>query len=289
MKTQQLSLLLLLCAVLVTTSCAQREGSINSYFGQGIRFETIDKHLKNEMERLKIPGMSIALIEGGKVVHHRNFGYANREENLLVTDQTIFEAASLSKPLFAYFVMKYVESGKLDLDKPLYQYLPYPDIAQDERYQQITARMVLSHRSGFPNWRSDLPDDQLVIQFDPGTDFFYSGEGYQYLAMVLKALDQTTWEGLEDNFQSFVAQPLGLEHTVFIQDEYTRIHKAEPYDENGEWISPERDYDSLFRYEFRAPASVHSEPIDFSKWLIAMGNRENLPASLYDEMWKVHS
>ena len=270
-------------------SCGKKENSVESYIGFDIPKSTVDQYLEEQMKARNIPGMSIALFEDGKIVHHKTFGYANWQDSVKVNDQTIFEAASLSKPMFAYFVMKYVDEGKLDLDKPLYEYLPYPDIAHDERYKQITARMVLSHRSGFPNWRNDLPDKRLVIQFDPGTDFFYSGEGYMYLSKVLKHIDQTDWEGLERSFQAKVAQPLGLEHTVFIQDDYSIRHKAEPYDENGQWVSPERDYDSLFRYQFRAPASVHTEAIDFSKWLIALSNREGLSAASYQEMWKVHS
>ncbi|MEO0584514.1 MAG: serine hydrolase domain-containing protein, partial [Bacteroidota bacterium] len=182
-----------------------------------------------------------------------------------------------------------VEEGKLDLDQPLYTYLPYPDIAYDERYKQITARMVLCHRTGFPNWRSDHPENKLFLKFDPGTDFNYSGEGYQYLAKVLKHIEGTDWEGLEARFQEKVAQPFGLQHTVFIQDAYAMAHKAEGYDEQGAWISPERDRDSVVRYQFVAPASIHTESLDFSKWMIAMMNKEGLSPEGFQEMWKVHT
>ncbi|MEL6917146.1 MAG: serine hydrolase domain-containing protein [Bacteroidota bacterium] len=270
-------------------SCSQTEDHIDSYIGFGIEKKVVDRHLENQMEQLNIPGMSIAFINNGKIVHHKTFGYANLNDSIKVTQQTIFEAASLSKPVFAYFVMKYVEEGKIDLDVPLYRYLPYPDIAHDDRYKKITARMVLSHRTGFPNWRSDGPENKLFIQFEPGTDYSYSGEGYQYLAKVLKHIEQTDWEGLEKAFQSKVAIPLGMEHTVFIQDDYSKRHKAEPYDENGEWIGPERDVDSLFRYQFRAPASIHSEPLDFSKWLIALMENQGLEQRSFDELYNVHS
>ncbi|MEL7118309.1 MAG: serine hydrolase domain-containing protein [Bacteroidota bacterium] len=270
-------------------SCADKKNVINSYIGFDIPKEMIDTHLESEMNRLNIPGMSIAFINDGKVVHHKTFGYANLQDEIPVTEKTIFEGASISKPIFAYFVMKYVEEGKLDLDTPLYTYLPYPDIAHDGRYKQITARMVLSHRTGFPNWRSDLPDDKLILKFDPGTDYFYSGEGYQYLAMVLKHIDQTNWEGLEESFQKKVARPFGMKHTVFIQDDYSKANKAEPYDEDGEWVSPEKDVDSIFRYQFRAPASIHSEALDFSMWLLAMSEKKGLKQESYDELFKVHS
>ena len=281
-------ILLALCFALCI-SC-QHEDHIDSYLGfDSMSKESLDQYLEDKMKEFDVPGMSIAFINDGEVVYHRVMGYAFKEKKIPVTNATIFEGASMSKSVFAYFVMKYVDEGKLDLDKPLYEYLPYEDIAHDERYKKITARMVLSHRTGFPNWREDRSDDQLVINFDPGTDYMYSGEGYMYLSKVLKEIDQTDWEGLEASFQNKVAKPLGMKHTVFIQDDYAKANKAEPYDEKGIWISPERDWDSINRYQFRAPASIHSEAIDFSKWMIALSNEEGLSKNSFKELYTVHS
>ncbi len=269
-------------------SCSSKN-TIDSYIGFDISKESIDYYLNQKMEDLDIPGISIAFINNGKVVYHTTKGFSNKQKQLPVTNKTIFEAASLSKPLFTYFVMKYVEEGKLDLDKPLFQYLPYPDIENDDRYKKITARMVLSHRSGFPNWRSDYKENKLFIQFEPGTTYFYSGEGYQYLAKVLKHIENTDWNGLELKFQEKVAQPIGMKHTVFIQDTYAKENKAAPYDENGQWIKEKNDPQRLLRQQFVAPASAHSESIDFSKWLIALMNKKGLKTATYNEMFKPHS
>lgn len=289
-KTKHLGLLLISPIFLFLLSCSgSQDQKVDSFLGFDVSVESLDKFLTDKMEEYDMPGLTVAFINEGKVVHNNVFGYANREKGILVTEKTIFEAASLSKSVFAHFVMTYVEAGKLDLDKPLYEYMPYPDIAHDERYKKITARMVLSHRSGFPNWRTDYEKGELFIQFDPGTDYSYSGEGYQYLAKVLKHIDQTDWEGLEANFQRLIAQPMGLEHTVFIQDEFAKTHKAEPYDEDGQWISPEQDVDSLTRYQFVAPASIHSESLDFSKWMISLMNKEILTEASYEELYKNHS
>ncbi|MEM6686683.1 MAG: serine hydrolase domain-containing protein [Bacteroidota bacterium] len=280
---------IILILSIVFQSCTKSVDAVDSYFGFDIPKDSLQSYLQNKMESLNIPGMSFAMINEGEVVYHETFGYANVAEKIPVSDKTIFEAASLSKPVFAFFVMKYVEEGKLDLDKPLYEYLPYPDIAHDERYKKITARMVLSHRTGFPNWRGDTPENKLHIKFEPGTDYFYSGEGYQYLAKVLKHIEDTDWEGLEQQFQEKIAAPFGMEHTVFIQDAYSIANKAEPYDDDGKWINPERDRDSIVRYQFVAPASLHSEAIDFSKWMIAVMNHEGLQQQSYAELFKVHS
>ncbi|MGS2764109.1 serine hydrolase domain-containing protein [Sinomicrobium sp. M5D2P9] len=252
--------------------------------------DSLNTFIRARMHDWNIPGLSIAVINNSEVVYHQTFGYADLEKQLPITETTIFEGASISKSVFAFFVMQYVEEGKLDLDKPLYEYLPYPDIAYDERYKKITARMVLSHRSGFPNWRENEEDKKLKIKFEPGTDYEYSGEGYQYLAMVLKHIEGTDWNDLEKAFQDKVAKPIGMKHTVFIQTPYTRKHKAEPYDGEGKPI----DWKNNYWYKkddgrFVAPASIHTEPLDFSKWMIAVMNRKVLSGTSYEELFKHHS
>ena len=247
--------------------------------------DSIDNYIKAKMQELNIPGLSFSIINNGEVAYHNTYGYANVERNTLVNSETIFEAASISKSMFAYLVIKYVEEGKLDLDKPLFKYLPYTDIAYDERYKKITARMVLSHKSGFPNWRENEEDKKLKIKFEPGTSFEYSGEGYQYLAMVLKEIEGGDWNLLEKSFQDKVAKPLGMTNTVFIQNKITRRLKAEPYDKNGDWI----DWKNNYWYKkdngvFVAPSSLHTQSLDFSKWMIDLMENEHLSESSYNEL-----
>lgn len=260
------------------------DGGIKDYFETNRSTIEFDDFLESKMDSLNIPGLSFALINDGEVVHHKTLGYADLEAGKPVTDSTIFEGASISKSVFAFFVMTYVEEGKLDLDRPLYEYLPYPDIADDERYKKITARMVLSHRSGFPNWRFNELDGKLKIYFEPGTGYKYSGEGYQYLAKVLREIEGTDWEGLEDIFQQKIAESLNLHHTVFLQTPFTKTHKAIPYDEDGSRMMPPMD-----NREFGAAYSIHTEPLDFSKWMIAVMNNELLAEESYAELFKRHS
>jgi CubicO group peptidase (beta-lactamase class C family) len=275
----------LVCFLFLFAGCATKnDDDIESHIGLGsISKDAIDNFLASKMEKLKIPGLSIAVINKGKVVHQKTMGYADVEEKLPITRETIFEGASLSKSVFAFFVMTYVEEGRLSLDKPLYEYLPYDDIDHDDRYKKITARMVLSHRSGFPNWRRDEADGNLKIKFEPGTQYHYSGEGYQYLAMVLRHIEGTDWAGLEAAFQNRVAKPLGLENTVFIQTPYTREYKAQAYDEEGKRIG------GIDNSEFGAGYSIHSESIDFSKWMIAVMDQEHLSKESYAELLKSHA
>lgn len=264
--------------------------TIKSNFGTSLSQSATDDFIDAQMESLNMPALSIAIINDGEVVYHRVKGYADKERKILADNNSIFEGASISKSVFGFFVMTFVEDGMLDLDKPLYEYLPNPDIAHDERYKKITARIALSHRSGFPNWRDDYPDKKLFIQFEPGTDYHYSGEGYQYLAEVLKHLLDTNWAGLEAEFQKRVAIPFNMEHTKFIKDDYIREHKVQPYDKNGNWI--DKDADPWWRSRdsvFVAPTTIHSEAIDFSKWMIAMMNEQGLSKKGFEELYKPHS
>jgi len=185
MKGNLQRLFILFFLTIPITSC-HSQNKIKNLKAFDVPIDSINIFLKARMDSLNIPGLSIAIINNSKVVYRQTFGYANLEKKIPVTNKTIFEGASISKSVFAFFAMKHVEEGKLDLDKPLYEYLPYPDIEYDERYKKITARIVLSHRSGFPNWRENEKDKKLKIKFEPGTAYEYSGEGYQYLAMVLK-------------------------------------------------------------------------------------------------------
>jgi CubicO group peptidase (beta-lactamase class C family) len=271
------------------TSCASAT-TVQSYIGFPIQRENLTQHITQELERHKIPGASFALINEGKVVYYKTFGYANREDRIGVGDSTIFECASLSKSVFAMFVMTFVERGDLKLDTPLYTYLPHPDLSNDERSKLITARMILSHRSGLPNWRELMKDSVLNIKFTPGTDYRYSGEGFQYLAMVLKHISKTDDVGLELLFEERIAKPLGLKRTVFIQTPTTRSNKATPYKSNGNPVDWRRNYWFLKEDgKFFAPSSLHSEVQEFARWMQAIMNREILTKASYDELFTPHS
>lgn len=276
---------------LILVSCTSKKtSSVNSYIGFDISTGALESYLDSKMKALNIPGLSFTMINDGNVVYRYNKGYSDVEHKTLVSNTTIFEGASISKSVFAFFVMTFVEEGKLDIDTPLYKYFPYPDIAYDERYKLITARMVLSHRSGFPNWREHEEDKRLKLLFDPDSEYGYSGEGYQYLALVLKEIEKTDWDGLERIFQEKIAIPLKMKHSVFIQNPYTRQHKAEPYDEKGNWIDWKNDY--WFQKEdnvFYAASSLHTNPNDFSKWMITVMNKNGVSKKSYEELLKPHS
>lgn len=110
-----------------------------------------------------VSGMSLAVVKGDSIYWSSGFGTINDSIQTPVKKNTVFEAASMSKPLFAYIVLRLVDRGEFDLDQPLYQLLEHPFI-NDERYRKITGRMVLTHSTGLPNWGND----PLKLKFDPG-------------------------------------------------------------------------------------------------------------------------
>jgi CubicO group peptidase (beta-lactamase class C family) len=255
---------------------------IKTISGKNLTDEKMDQFIKTTMDSLKMPGLSVAVINNGKIVYHRALGVTDQHTGKRIDGNTLFEAASMSKPVFAYFVMKMTDKDVLDLDKPLYQYLPYPDIAQDERYKRITARMVLSHTSGFPNWRAMNEDKNLDIKFTPGTQFSYSGEGYDYLAKVIASLTNTTLKNLDGLFQKEVAVPLELKHFYFPGNEYLDTHLAHPHAGDSVTLIDE----SWDRTLLNAAGGLRTESVDYARFLIAVMNDQNLKKETARDMLK---
>jgi CubicO group peptidase (beta-lactamase class C family) len=274
---------------LLFTICFFSFGQIKNLDGEKIKSIELDKFIKRQMDSLQMPGLSIAIINNGKIVYHKALGVTNVDTRIQLNEQSIFEAASLSKTVFAYFVMKMVDKRLLNLDTPLYKYMPYPDIEKDERYKAITARMVLSHQTGFPNWRynTDLADSSLHIKrgdlylkFAPGTKFSYSGEGYLYLAKVIAHLSNRTLQNLDPLFQQEVALPLKMLHASFTGSTYISQHKVSGH-ENGK-VS----YKQIDSSYFNPASSLHSDAISYAQFLIGMMNGKGLSKKGYDELLK---
>ena len=253
--------------------------------GNEISIVEMDRYLKAQMDSLRIPGMSIAIINDAKIVYHRTLGVTNVDTKEKVTDETIFDAGSMGKPLFAYLVMKMVDKGILNLDQPLYTYLPYPDIAYDERYKLITARMVLCHTSGFVNWRFYNEDNKLDIKFTPGTSFGYSGEGFEYLANVVAHLNNIPKNGLQDLFEKEVAGPLGMQYAYYIWNDYLEKHRANGH-VNGKVLITDWGT-SAKNPNFFAAYSLQTEAKSYANFVIAMMKEEGLKKTTFDEMLKV--
>jgi CubicO group peptidase (beta-lactamase class C family) len=132
----------------------------------------------------KMPAVSIAIVRDGQLAWRRAFGVKDTGTNEVVDTESVFAACSDTKPVFAYGVLKLCEKGLLNLDTPLTKYTSRR-VTADPRVELITARHVLSHTTGFPNWRQEK---DLPIQFTPGSKYQYSGEGFSYLQAVVEEI-----------------------------------------------------------------------------------------------------
>ena len=157
-------------------------------------FGTIDKEAQRLMKREGVLGMAVAVIEDGKVAHVAAYGRRSVERDLPLTPDTIMYGASLTKTAFAYMVLQLVDEGKLNLDasvanllpRPLPEYEDYTDLAGDERWRALTPRVLLTHTSGFANFRWLEADKRLQFHHDPGSRYGYSGEGFYVLQLIVE-------------------------------------------------------------------------------------------------------
>lgn len=203
------------------------------------------------MSEMRVPGVSLAVIHRANLAARRAYGVTDVATRKPVEHSAIFEADSMSKPVFAYVVLKLCEKGILGLDTPLSKYAPKPFLTGDPRLDLITPRHILAHTSGFPNWRSG--DEPIRIHFAPGSQYRYSGEGYYYLQSVITHLcgktftnDCSTFEdGLEvcatdisDFMRRNALEPFGMQDSGYLLSERQTKAKATGHSKDGERFAP---------------------------------------------------
>ncbi len=229
----------------------------------------IDATVNCVMKAAEVPGMGLAILNDGKIVYLKGYGLRDKEKNLPMTPQTIMSAASFTKVAFGDMVMQLVDQGLLNLDKPVYEYLPkplpdypnYSDLVSDARYKKITARMLMSHTSGFPNWRSFNDDRKLNIAFEPGSRYAYSGEGLVLLQLVVETI---TGKPLAELMRDRVFGPFGMERTSMVWQSRFDSDFANGYDEYGRSLGPQR------REKADAAGSMLTTVQDFARFLQAV-------------------
>ncbi len=178
------------------------------------------------LELATVPGLALGVVEGDER-WAKGFGSACKERKALVANDTLFEAASLGKPVCAWVALRLAGAGALDLDRPLSQYAPLPKGA-DSKTQRITTRHVLTHTTGLPNWRTVV--GPLVSLSEPGSVFTYSGEGFFWLQRALEQIAGMPWEQVA---KEQVFQPVGMTSTTFIWHPTFANKMASGYDSDG--------------------------------------------------------
>lgn len=230
------------------------------------------------LKQHKVPALGLGIIEHGKLVSTRVYGELT--SGTTAPQNTLFKVASLTKPVVTMLTLRLVAAGKLQLDEPLAAYWVDPDIQADPNHLLLTPRMVLTHQTGFANWRYLEHDNTLRFQFKPGTKHQYSGEGFEYLR---RALEHKFNQSLEDLAQQYVFKPAGMTDTYFWwtpqvdEQRYARNH-----DSNGTAFETEK------YYKANAAANLISTIDDYSRFIaFVMAQQQAMPA-VYQDMQAHH-
>lgn len=166
--------------------------------------------LRSWMARSHVPVVGVGLIKRGRVRRVRVVG--ELRPGVPAPPNTLFPVASLTKPLVTLTVLQLVQRGQWSLDEPLMRYWTDPDVATDPQLPRLTTRLVLSHQTGFPNWRYQLPGHRLAFLHAPGTTYGYSGEGFEYLRQALERKFGCPLQQLSD---AVLGRPLRLRDTRY--------------------------------------------------------------------------
>ena len=233
-----------------------------------------DRHIESLMASHAIPSMAIANITDGHLSQLRAFG--NLAEDRGAPLDTIYKAASLTKPVVAMLTLKLVDEDLWSLDTPLSQFHVDPDISDSPFLSELTTRHVLSHRTGFPNWRYQTENNRLSFQFRPGTRQQYSGEGYEYLRNALESYFDMPIEQLA---QRYLFDPLSMDDTSFYWTaEMSDQTYAAPHDAEGRPIAEER------HQQANAAANLLTTAQDYGRFMEYVMGGAGLSPELFQEM-----
>ena len=244
--------------------------------GDRIFVEKFEARVEEAMDEAVVSGLVCAVLNDGRLVYHRTFGFRDKEAGELLDEESVFNAASFSKTVFAYLVTVLADEGLIDLDRPLHEYLDkpipnyedYADLEGDDRWRDITARMALSHTIGFPNWRFLTDDNRLSFLFDPGSRFSYSGEGIHLLQLVV---EEITDKDLETLAREKVFGPLGMKKSSYVWRSSYEGRYALPHNEFGWTGNPKR------RGTAAAAGSMTTTAVDYGRLLEAVIASERSP------------
>ena len=258
----------------------------------------IDARARAAMAATGARGMAIAVIDDGRVAYVQAYGVRNAKGDPLQTD-TVMYGASLTKTVMAYTALTLVDQGKLNLDEPLAHYLerplitygegqahlakygPYRDLAEDERWRTITARMALTHSTGFHNFWFIEPDRKLRIHFDPGSRYSYSGEGFSLLQFTIEQGARSKGLGLDvKQLTDGIFARFGMTRTSLQWRPDFRPNLADGWNDKGEPLEHDE------RSNVRVAGSMDTTISDFAKFIAALVRGDGLSAAARAEMVK---
>jgi CubicO group peptidase (beta-lactamase class C family) len=276
--------------LLFISSPVLKAQQIKKIDGSSISADSLRNKILFLMEKAKIKGLELAIFNKNKVVYKEGFGIGNDAGVKLHPSMSIY-GASLSKTVFTVLVLKLVEEGVIDLDKPLQDYLPKPiyeypqktkwqdnynDLKTDTLYKRITARMCLDHTTGFPNWRWDNSDQKLRVAFMPGSRYSYSGEGMVYLQTIIEKITQ---KSLAQLMTEKIFTPFNMKNSAYTWLPRFEADYALGYNQEGK--AYEKDKDN----EARSPSTLETTLDDYSKFVETLLQGKALKKQSRQEMF----
>jgi CubicO group peptidase (beta-lactamase class C family) len=260
---------------------------------QGVAQDTVtakvDDFIKSEMQRQRIPGVSLAVVKDGRIILAKGYGYANVEHQVPVKPETVFQSGSVGKQFTATAVMLLVEEGKINLDEKIGKYLGnVPD-----SWQQITVRNLLTHTAGLTDYpkdfdfRRDYTEDELLqraqavpVAFQPGERWQYSNLGYITLGILIH---KVTGKFYGEFLQQRIFKPLGMTTARIISEADIVPNRAAGYRlaggelKNQTWVSPSLNT--------TADGSLYLSSLDMAKWDAALYDEKILKRTSIEQMW----
>jgi len=266
MKAVLICIALFLASLVVNNCLAQQSDTIEDSLLQQVPAWMAEYH---------VPCVGVGLIEQGRVKWVKVFGQLR--QGVPAPANTLFNIASQTKPVVAMLTLKLVQSGSWDLDEPLAHYWIDPDVNGDTNLVKLTTRIVLSHQTGFPNWRTDNGGNKLSFNFTPGTKFGYSGEGFEYLR---RALESKFHQPLNQLLDSLLFKPLGMKDTRYWGEDLDTSRFARWHNGQGQ----------LYTSSIQTPVSAADDLIttveDYCRLGILAMNGDGLSPALYNDMVK---
>jgi CubicO group peptidase (beta-lactamase class C family) len=231
-------------------------------------YADVGPRLEASLKRHNAAAVGISVIQDGKITWTGTFG--EQAPGVPATAATMFNVASLAKPVTAEITMRLVSAGAVSLDEPISEQWVDPDIVDDPRHKLLTPRFALSHQTGFPNWRFQNPGKKLAFTAEPRSGFTYSGEGYEYLR---RFLEKKTGKSFEALIAENVFSPLGMKSAAFSKQSWMSGRYAMPMDRAGKFKPADlAETGKLF---------VTTE--DYAKFTIGVINQEGLTPAVATE------
>lgn len=260
--TRQFAYLLVPVLALASHAQASAETALNSTVTAAAvttdaKKARIDRVAPQWLAETNVPSVAIAWMEDGEVAWTAVYG--SQSKGRPANRETLYNIASLTKPLVAETVLRLANQGAIDLDESMSTAWIDPDILSDPRHKLLTPRIALQHRTGFPNWRYQT-DDKLSFKADPDTQFGYSGEGFNYVGRFIQSK-------LKKSFEELVAEtifrPFGMKNTSFTEKPWFDERVAVPHGSDGKPLEPS------IRKEWNAADDVHTTIGDYAQFMVS--------------------